>query len=64
MDFGHTIDRLWALDGDIGTGIPWRRGTKCSNGARTEESEVVHFADFNDVVKPGNVYLQNNIPCK
>ena len=58
MDLGHSVDGLWPHDGHIRAGVPGRGGTKCSNCTRTEQSEIVHFTHFNDVVESSDVDLQ------
>ncbi len=59
MNFRHAIDSPGSLDSDIRTWITRSCGTKRSNGARTEQPQVVHFTDINDIVEPTDIYLGN-----
>ena len=61
MDFGHTINRLRSLDGDVRAWVPRGGGAKRSNRAWTEQPQVVQFTHFNDIVKSSDINLQFGI---
>ena len=51
VHFGDAVDVLWALYGDVGGGVALRSGTKGSNGARTEQPQVMGAAHLQHIVE-------------
>jgi hypothetical protein len=58
MDLRDTVDGSRSLDGEVRTGVPGSGGAKRSDGAGAEETKVMCFTHFNDVLETSDVHLQ------
>lgn len=57
VHFGHTINGLGSLNGEVRTWVSGSGRTKGSNCAGAEQSDVICLAQFNDIMETLDVHL-------